>query len=160
MPSNPELFYLTAADYKPKTTVPSLVSALSDDAAEELLLEAMASIDAYIGKGWPPFEDEQEFIFPRSVDEDSSGDAFIPRSVAIATRMVADAILQKRQNGGKRILPSEVASESNLGHSYTKVRSTVERPTGFQWWPEEVFAFLEPYVRRGGYLGLDETDVL
>src|SRR5947209_390827 len=114
--SDPDNMYLEADDYKEQTTVLTLVSALSGEAVTSLLLETMAEIDAYIGAGWAPLVDGQEFIFPRFRDTDSDGSAVIPRPVSLATRMIADAILRQRKKG---VLPHEVASESKLGHSYS-----------------------------------------
>lgn len=162
MPSNPSTFYLSVSDYRSKTQYPSLAgttAVLSNDDATDLILEAMVSIDAYIGAGWTPFADDQEFIFPREQDEDSDGNAEIPRAVAIATRMVADAILQKRpQNGNKGVLPQELQSESNEGHAYSKRNRTIEPEPGFEWWPPEAFAYLQKYRRVGGVFGLDQTN--
>ena len=135
MPSNPSTFYLTVENYRSKTQYPSLAGTsdvLDDDDATDLILEAMTSIDSYIGAGWTPFTDDQEFIFPREQDTDSDDNAEIPRPVAIVTRMIADAILQKRATGGKRgVLPQELSSESNEGHSYSKHTRTIEPLQGF-----------------------------
>lgn len=147
MPENPEHFYLSVADYKAQTLVPSIVNSMSDDAVGSLLLETMALIDAYIGDGWMPFDDDQEFIFPRCRDEDSDGSPFIPRPVSLATRMTADSLMQKRQKG---ISPHEVASETNLGHSYTRKESTVESDIGFEDIPPSAIALLEKYKQGGG----------
>lgn len=157
MPSNPETFYLSAEDYRDQTTVPSLVTPLSDDEVTSLLLETMALMDAYIGDGWLPHEDDQEFIFPRSVDEDASGVAFIPRPVALAARMVADAILEERHKG---VLPHMVASESSEGHSYAKHNRTVEPDMGFDVLPPSAIALLQRYRRMGGVWAVDEQLVL
>lgn len=161
MPSNPDVFYLSVADYRTKTQAPTLAEVFSDDDVEELLLEAMTSLDAYIGPGWTPLVDDQEFIFPREQDVDSSDTAEIPRPIAIATRLIADAILLRRPSGGNRgVLPQEISSESNEGHSFTKRSQTIEPMQGFSWWPEDVFGLLQKYVRHGGVLALDETNDL
>ncbi|PQO47377.1 hypothetical protein [Blastopirellula marina] len=162
MPTNPELFYITVEDYRAQSQAPTLVPSGDevDEEVEALILEGMVSIDAYIGRGWTPYEVDQEFIFPRAHDE-LNGSAFIPRAVALATRKVTDAILIKRQQQGEQgVLAHEVVSETNLGHSYSRTQRKVEVPRGFEWWPADVFALLEPFVRRGGMLGLDEALVL
>ena len=160
MPSEPEIFYLTVEEYRAQTTVPSLVGSsdsgpLTDDAVESLLLETMAVIDAYIGDGWTPYDDDQEFIFPRYQDEDDDGAAFVPRAVSLSTRMVADAILQKRQKG---VLPHEVESESNLGHSVTKraLGSNIELP--FSQIPPEAIGLLQRYRLNGGTFAIPQDD--
>ncbi|QDT46168.1 hypothetical protein Pan258_01850 [Symmachiella dynata] len=164
MPSNPDTFYLSVSAYRDKTQYPSLAGTsdvLSDDAATDLILEAMMSIDSYIGAGWTPLADDQEFIFPREQDTDSAGIAEIPRPIAIVTRMVADAILLKRPKGGKRgVLPQEISSESNEGHSYSKHSRTIEPLQGFEWWPREAFGYLQKFVRHGGVWAVDQTDEL
>ncbi len=152
MPSNPELFYLDEEDYQAQTTVPNLVDPLSDDAVELLLLETMAVIDAYVGQGWTPYDDDQEFIFPRYQDEGDDGEPFIPRPVSLATRMIADAIMQQRQSG---VSPHEVASETNLGHSYSKKEAT-PADAGFDFIPSTALALLEKYKRQGGMFGIDQ----
>lgn len=166
MPSNPSTFYITVSDYRDETQNPSLVGSgeslvLSNDQVTSLLLEAMVSIDSYIGAGWTPLVDDQEFIFPRAQDEDTDGNAVIPRAVSTVTRMVADAILQKRPTGGKKgVLAHELASESNEGHSFSKHTRTIEPLQGFEWWPPEAFAYLAKYVRHGGVWAIDQTDDL
>lgn len=151
--------YITVKDYRAQSQAPTIVPA-DDDVVEALILEGMVSIDAYIGLGWTPYYENQEFIFPRAHDE-LDGSPFIPRAVALATRKVADAILLRRQQQGEQgVLAHEVVSESNLGHSYSKRQRGADLPTGFEWWPPDVFALLERYVRRGGMLGIDEVDAL
>lgn len=155
MPSNPSLFYITAADYRAKTKVPDLVGAdddgaMSDDEVEELVLETMAMIDAYIGEGWIRNEDDQEFIFPRIQDEEDNT-PYIPRSIALATRLIADAIVSK-QSG--RMLAHEVTSETNLGHSYTKKDSS-QAESGFEIFPPSAIALLDKYRRLGGVFGIN-----
>lgn len=161
MPVNPEIFYLTADDYRTQTSVLSLVGSseapvLSDDAVESLLLETMSVIDAYIGDGWTPFDDDQEFIFPRYQDEDASGVAFIPRAVSLSTRLIADAILQKRQKG---VLPHELESESNLGHSFTKKASGGATPLGFDVIPPSALALLQKYRLAGGQFAIPQDNL-
>lgn len=154
MPSDPELFYLEVEDYQDQTTVPTTIDAMTDDEVESLLLETMAVIDAYIGSGWAPFDDSQEFIFPRCQDEDDDGNAFIPRPVSLATRMIADAIVQQRQKG---VSPHEVASETNLGHSYSKKDSVVSGDHGFEVVPPSACGLLEKYKRQGGMWAVDQS---
>lgn len=169
--ADPKLFYVMANEYEGlatdgsevktllTTTVPALVSPLSGDEVKALLLEAMVQIDAFVGGGWEPFEDGQEFIFPRCQDIDSSGKAVIPRPVALVTRMVADAIVTKRKRG---VLPHEVASESKLGHSYQKhARGSAPDP-GFSHFPPEAMAILERagfYRHQGGILATDDPSL-
>jgi hypothetical protein len=157
MPSNPETFYLTAADYREQTTVPTLITPLTPEEVTDLLLETMVLIDAYVGDGWILFEDDQEFIFPRSVDEDEDGDADVPRPVALATRMIADAILEERQKG---VLPHQVASESSEGHSYQKHTQSIEVDQGFAVFPPSAVALLQKYRRVGGQWAVEEDVVL
>ncbi|HEV7282301.1 MAG TPA: hypothetical protein VGN57_19015 [Pirellulaceae bacterium] len=152
MPSNPELFYLTAADYRTQSTVQTLLQAKTNEEVESLVIEAMALIDAYIGSGWAPYDDEQEFVFPRTQDE-NAGETFIPRRVALATRMVADSMLERRHKG---VLPHEVASWGGEGHSYTKHKRTQEAEIGFESFPPEVYPLLDPYRRVGGYFAVGE----
>lgn len=155
MPTTPDMLYLEAEDYQDQTKAPTLVSPLSGEEVDEILLEAMTLIDAYIGDGWTPFDDEQEFIFPREQDEDSDGNAEIPRPIAIATRMIADAILLRRQKG---VLPHEVASESNLGHSYQKHTRSAEPDPGFEWVPPDALALLQKYRRVGGCFAVSSDE--
>ena len=157
MPSNPETYYLSAEDYREQTTVPNLITPLTGDSVELLLLETMAIIDAYIGEGWIPYEDDQEFIFPRSVDEDSDGEPVIPRFVALATRMIADAIIEERRSG---ILPHLVASESNEGHAYSKHARSIEPDRGFDAIPPSAQALLEKYRKVGGQWAVEDDYVL
>lgn len=147
--------YLTAADYRTQTTVPDLVSPLTDEEVEALLLEAMALLDAYVGEGWVPFTDGQEFIFPRCQDEDANGDPFIPRPVSLATRIAADAILEERHKG---VLPHQVASEGNLGHSYAKHNRTAQPDLHFDVIPPKAMALLEKFKRAGGCLGVNDAE--
>lgn len=164
--SDPTYFYLTADEYVGTgegeeavaglTQVPTLVTPLSSEAVTALLLETMAQIDAYCGGGWTPFEDDQEFIFPRCQDTDSDGNALIPRSVALATRMIADAILSKRAEG---VLPHEVASEANLGHSVTR-KATQQVEQGFEHFPPAVFGLLQKYRKFGGMMALDDPTLM
>lgn len=169
---NPEVFYVTANEYQGlsedaqteavtllKTTVPALVSPLSGDEVTALLLEAMVQIDAYVGGGWEPLEDGQEFTFPRCQDTDDDGEPVIPRAVALATRMVADAILLKRKRG---VLPHEVASESKLGHSYSKHARVSAPEPGFEHFPPEAMAVLDRagfYRKTGGMLATDDPSL-
>ena len=146
--TNPDVFYLSADDYRAQTLVPALVTPLSDDAVTSLLLEVMVDIDAYIGVGWTPLKDGQEFIFPRYQDTDPG----MPRSIAIATRLIADAILTKRSKG---VLPHEVVSEGNLGHNYQK-KATPQARAGFEYFPPEACAKLEPFIRSGGQLAVPD----
>lgn len=155
MPSNPDTFYLTADDYRVKTTVPNLLKPLSEEDVTDVLLEAMTILDARIGEGWAPYENEQEFIFPRSVDEDANRAPFIPRSISLATRMIADSILEKRENG---VLPHEVASESSEGHSYSKHARMVD--DGFDIIPPEAKNIIQKYVRVGGQWAVPGEDML
>lgn len=160
MPTNPEIFYLTEAEYRNQTTVPSLVGSsesevLTDDEVESLLLEAMALIDAYIGDGWTPYDDDQEFIFPRYQDEDASETAFIPRAVSLSTRLIADAILQQRQKG---VLPHELESESNLGHSFSKKASGATTPFGFDVIPPTALGLLQKYRLGGGQFAIAQDE--
>lgn len=143
---DPSVFYLSVSDYRAQSAVPSLLPT-EDAAVKSLLLETMVEIDAYIGGGWARLDDDQEFLFPRIQDTDDAGDASIPRCVAIATRKIADAKLQKADAG---ILPHEIATESNLGHSYQKNTQRTEVRRGFEHWPPEVFAILEPVAFAGG----------
>jgi len=160
MPSNPTYFYITVDDYRTQSQAQSYVPAEDDDVTT-LILEAMVSIDAYIGKGWTPYADSQEFIFPREQDEDSNETPFIPRPISLAARKVADAILLKRQKSGEQgVLAHEVASESNLGHSFQRKENKIDVPMGFEWWPRDVFGIIEPFIRHGGYLAIDETEEL
>lgn len=151
--TDPALFYLSAEEYREQTTAPTLVSSLSDSAVKPHLLRCMVEIDAYIGEGWTPYTDGQEFVFPRSRDENSAGEPEIPRAVSLATCMIADAILQQRNMG---VLPHEVASESNLGHSFTKHTKRVETEKGFEHWPPQVFALLDPLRLNGGFLAVPD----
>jgi hypothetical protein len=169
---NPEVFYVTANEYRGlaedgetvavtqlKTTVPALVSPLSSDEVTSLLLDAMVEIDAFIGGGWEPLEDGQEFTFPRCQDTDDDGAAVIPRAVALATRMVADAIISKRKRG---VLPHEIASESKLGHSYSKHTRGSAPDFGFEHWPPEAMAILDRagfYRKIGGMLATDDPSL-
>lgn len=152
MPTSPETFYLSASDYQGKSTVPTLVTPLTEEEVEELLLETMTLIDAYIGEGWSPSDENQEFIFPRSVDEDVDGNAEVPRSIALATRMIADAILEERQKG---VLPHQVVGESSEGHSYQKHSRTIEPQQGFDVFPPIAIAILTKYRRVGGQFAVD-----
>lgn len=147
MPTNPEVFYLSAEDYQGQSTVPNLVQKMSGEEVEALLLETMALIDAYIGDGWTPFDDDQEFTFPRDIDEDANGNIAIPRPVSLATRLIADAILEERQKG---VLPHQVASEGNEGHSYSKYAKSLETEQGFDVFPPSAIALLQKYRRAGG----------
>ena len=157
--SDPTIFYLSVDEYAGTdevdglTTVPTLVDQLSSEQVKALLLETMVEIDGYCGSGWTPFNDEQEFTFPRYQDTDDDGNPVIPRPVALSTRMIADAILQKRQ---KVMLPHEVESESNLGHSYTKRKQTQEAEFGLEHWPPQAFKHLEKYRRIGGTLAIED----
>lgn len=154
--SNPDTFYLTAEEYGQQTTVPTLVNQLPGNQVTSLLLETMAEIDGYIGGGWTPFDDEQEFIFPRCQDTDSEDNAVIPRPVSLATRMIADAILSKRVKG---VLPHELAGESNLGHTYNKRQRTIEPPLGLEHWPPQAFVHLDRYCHHGGQLAVDDPSL-
>jgi hypothetical protein len=155
--SDPDHFYETVANYKTLTQQSALVSVLTDGQVKALLLEAMSLIDGYIGRGWEPFATDQEFIFPRSQDQDSEGTAFVPRPVTTAARLVADAVMLRRTKG---ISPDEVQSESHLGFSYQKKQSPIHNENGFAWFPQEAIALLEQYRRNGGVFGLDESDEL
>lgn len=150
---NPEVFYLSADDYEAVTTESALVDALEDEQVQELLLEAMVEIDSYIGEGWTRFDDDQEFVFPREQDVDEDDNPFIPRNVGIATRIIADAILKKRQG---RILPHEVDSESRLGRSFTRRRQEAAE-SGYEHWPPEVFSKLQRYRQSGGELAVSDS---
>jgi hypothetical protein len=153
MPSNPDVFYLSAKDYQKQTSVPALVEPLTGDAVTQLLLETMALMDAYVGSGWAPFDPDQEFIFPRSDDRADDGTSFIPRPVALATRIIADAILEERSKG---VLPHQVVSESSEGHSYTKHYSSLE--VGFEVIPPNAQVFLDKYRRHGGQFAVQEPN--
>ena len=120
--------------------VPTYVMPLTREEVESLLLETMTEIDAYLGFGWTPLVDEQEFIFPRDLDKDDDGIVVIPRPVSLATRHVADAILTLRKRG---VLPHQVAAESKLGHSVTKHDRRAEPEAGFEHWPPVVFGLLQ-----------------
>lgn len=157
MPTNPETFYLSAATYREKSTVPALVTPMAPEEVEELLLETMALIDAYVGDGWAPHDDDQEFIFPRSADEDVNGTAEVPRSIALATRIIADAMLEERQKG---ILPHQVAGESSEGHSYQKHTRSIEPTQGFDLFPSSAIALLAKYRRFGGSYAVHDPDVV
>lgn len=155
MPSDPSTYYVTVDDYRTSTSVPNLVGPdnngpLSDDQVKSLILRVMVEIDGYVGGRGTPLEDEQEFIFPRDGDVDSSGAADIPRPVTLAAVAIADAILQKRERG---VLPDEVASEGNLGHSYSKF-DRAQRPVGYEHWPNEAFVYLEGFWAKGGELAV------
>jgi len=135
--------------------VPSLLPKGSTK-CNAVLLEAMMQIDAYIGGGWSKYDDDQEFIFPRCQDEDSNGDPQVPRPISVATRIIADAILKRRQTG---VLPHELQSESNLGHSYSrKNQGTPE--FGFEHFPPEAIALLQDFKQFGGTLALDDPDLV
>lgn len=153
MPSNPDTFYLTAEVYKAQTTVSPLVTLLTEEEVTDVLLEAMTLIDAYIGDGWMPYDDEQEFIFPRSLDEDANEDPYIPRPISLATRMIADAILEEREKG---VLPHQVAGEGSEGHSYTKHSRMVEPDSGFEVIPPSALALLQKFKRTGGQWAVDD----
>jgi hypothetical protein len=152
MSTDPETFYLSAADYRGKSLVSALVTPLTSEEVEELLLETMVLIDAYIGEGWSPSSENQEFIFPRYVDEDVNGTAEVPRSIALATRIIADAILEERQKG---VLPHQVAGESSEGHSYQKHGRIIEPQQGFELFPPSAIALLTKYRRVGGQWAAD-----
>lgn len=156
MPSNPETLYLSEADYREQTTVSPLVTPLTPEEVTSLLLETMALMDAYIGEGWTPFDQDQEFIFPRAADEDVDGNAEVPRTVAIATRMIADAILEEREKG---VLPHQVAGESSEGHSYTKHTRQIDPQQGFDVFPPSAIALLTKYRRVGGQWAVSEDVV-
>lgn len=151
--ANPDTWYLTAAEYRAQSTVPTLFSSSSDAEVQSLLLEVMAGIDAFIGGGWEPFTDGQEFIFPRVQDTDDDEEAMIPRSVSLATRMIADAVLKKRQRG---ILDHEVASDTRLGRSVVKHKRSIEAEIGTEHWPPEAVLLLQKYKRVGGEFALDD----
>ena len=143
---DPSVFYLSVSDYRTQSAVPLLLPT-EEAVVTSLLLDTMVEIDAYIAGGWTPLIDDQEFLFPRIQDTDDAGDALIPRCVEIATRKIADAKLQKADSG---ILAHEISSESNLGHSYQKNTQRTEVRRGFEHWPPEVFAILEPVAFAGG----------
>lgn len=148
---NPELFYLAEDEYRQQTLCPQLVEPLTDSAVDALLLEVMSAIDAYIGSGYTPYDDDQEFIFPRDKDIDASKEPFIIRPVSLATRILADALMQKRAYG---VLPHEVASESNIGHEYTLKKTTTDIEPQFAWFPPEAITLLMPLRNVGGYFSL------
>ncbi len=150
--ANPDLFYLSAEEYRDQTLAPALLNPLTDPAVEYLLLEIMVGIDAYIGAGWTTLDDEQEFIFPRYQDTDGDDNGIIPRPVALATRILADALLTRRSRG---VLPHEIASESNLGIS---MKETVKAEPGYEWWPPEVFGILQSFRQVGGSFALSNPD--
>lgn len=154
---NPSLFYLSATDYRAQTQQSALVTPLLDPAVESILLEVMVDIDRYIGAGWIPYDYNQEFIFPRDIDTDATSTPYIPRDVALATRLIADALLLKRSKG---ILPQEIESESKFNHSYTKRKRSIERDPGFEYWPDEAFSKLDHYRRTGGMFAVSNPDVL
>lgn len=153
--SDPTDFYETVDNFKTLTQQSTLTGALTDDQVKALLLETMTVIDGYVGRGWTPFTEGQEFIFPRSIDEDSSGSSFIPRSVTLATRMIADAILVKRSKG---VTPDELVSETDIGYSYTKASQNGNIDPLYSWIPKDALALLAECRRVGGYLALDESD--
>lgn len=148
MPSDPSLFYVTVDNYKTLSLQSSHLASLSDDQVKSLVLDAMQQVDGYVGLGWKPFDDEQEFIFPRSSDEDDDGVAFIPRAVTSATVIIADSILLRRTKG---FSPDDIQSESALGVSYTKRAKTAKHHTI----PDEAIGLLQEYaIGLGGVLGV------
>lgn len=149
--ANPAL-YLSADAFRAKTQAPTLVTPLTDEEVEDLIIEAMIEIDAYAGDGWTPHDDAQEYVFPRLQDTDGEDNGTVPPTVALATRILADAILQQRSGG---VLAHEVESETNLGHSYTKRRGA-QAPPGYEHWPPRLFALLANYRSFGGQLALND----
>lgn len=150
--ANPELFYLSADEYRTQSTAQALVSPLTDEQVTALLLEIMVAVDGYVGNGWTPLDDGQEFVFPRYQDTDAGDNGTIPRPVALVTRVLADALLTLRARG---VLPHMVASESSLGLT---MKQTKQPEPGYEWWPPEAFAYLEQYRWNGGSFALSNPD--
>lgn len=147
MPSDPSLFYVSVADYKTLSLQSSHLASLSDDQVKSIVLDAMQQVDGYVGLGWKPFDDEQEFIFPRLHDE-NDGTAFIPRAITSATVIIADSILLRRTKG---FSPDDIQSESALGFSYTKRTQVKQHHTI----PDEAVSLIQDYrIGLGGVLGL------
>lgn len=145
MPSDPSLFYVTVSDYKTKSL--QSLSGFTNDQLKALLLDAMSQVDSYVGQGWKPFDEDQEFIFPRSSDE-TDGTAFIPRAITSATIIIADSILLMRTKGFR---PDDIQSESADGTSYTKR----QKKSLHNVIPDEAVTLLDEYrIGLGGVLGL------
>lgn len=146
MPSDPSLFYVTVSDYQTKSL--QSLSGLSNDQIKALVLDAMSQVDSYVGQGWKPFDEDQEFIFPRKSDKDDDGNGFIPRAITSATIIIADSILLMRTKGFR---PDDIQSESADGTSYTKRQKRALHNVI----PDEAVTLLEKYrIGLGGILGL------
>ena len=146
MPNDPSIFYVSVADYRARTNQSAHVTTLTDSQVKSLILDSMVMIDGQIGLGWVPFDEDQEFIFPRLSDTDSSG-AFVPRAITSATVLLADSLLVRRAKGFN---PEDILSETDQGYSYTKK----ERQSNSVL-PEEVEALIQPFViGLGGVLGV------
>jgi hypothetical protein len=142
---NPDTYYITVSDYSDTTAQSQIVSALSPDQKNNLILEAMTLIDAHIGEGWERADSEQEFIFPRTIDINP----LIPRPITIATRLLADRLIVKQTKG---ILPDEMQSESDQGYSYS--RFTTQKKHSIL--SDEILSLLDKYTMgtNGGYFGI------
>jgi len=142
--------YCSLADYKAESLQQSYVATLSDTQITNLLLDVQLHIDSYIGNGWTPFDEEQEYVFPREVDTDSDGNSTIPRAVKAATILTADSILVKRTKG---VSPDEIQSESDLGYSYTKFSKVNEQSHSVI--PKDALSLIDKYaLGSGGVFGL------
>lgn len=149
--TDPTHFYITVDQYTTDTTQSGHVVGLSSDEVKSLILDSMVLIDAFIGKGGVPFDESQEFIFPRSEDVDSSGNAFVPRKLTLATRLLCDHLIVTRTKG---VSPSEIASESDLGYSYSKFDRALKG--NYTSLPDTVYELIEDYIlgSGGGVLGI------
>ena len=157
MPSDPTYLYIEIADYRSDTNQSSLVGPddatgpLTDTQVKSLILESMVMIDGFVGEGWEPFDEDQEFVFPRCIDTDSAGAVDLPRTLTIAARLLCDHILVNRTKG---INPDDIQSESDLGYSYSKFDR--KSKTNSTQLPDAVVELLERYrvAGGGGFFGI------
>lgn len=150
MPAAPDTLYITVEEYRDHSKIKPIITRFEDVDVEDYIVEAMMLIDGYIGTAWNRDSSDQEFIFPRDIDTEDLEAPYIPRGIETACRMICDVIIKKDMGA---VSAHEIQSETNAGHSYTKVQGN--RPErGFEDIPPRALGILSQYAENGMYFAI------
>jgi len=95
--------------------------AASQPEKEAALQRATRELDAYMRTGWQPYSSSQALLFPRIIDQDSTG-AYLPRKLQLATYeqstyVLANAGVLDRANSRRA---RDLASVAEPNTSYSR----------------------------------------
>lgn len=150
MASAPDTLYITEQEYRKTTRIKPIVQSMDQEAVVDYIVEAMMLIDRKVGTAWVKDDEDQEFAFPRDIDTEDLDSPYIPRGVVMACKLIADALIKKDMGA---VNAHEIQSETNAGHSYTKVeQSRAER--GFEDIPPRAMAHLAEFCEGGMFFAV------